>query len=317
MKTKPIVLCIVGPTACGKTTLSVEVARRLNGEIVSADAVAVYRGLDIGSAKPTKAERQGIEHHLIDCAEITDESFTVSSFRSLAREAIDRIVSKGKLPIVVGGSGLYLDSIFSDMRFSTPSDPSIRSAIEKEYDADQNSVFEALRASDPVTAARLHPNDKKRVVRALEVFRLTGTPFSELNRSFEAAQKENETYQTVRIGLNTDRNRLYERINVRVERMIADGLRDEAFALFEKGLTPDRYRAMQSIGYAQLYDAYLGICSFDEAVDRIKLDTRHFAKRQITWFKRNADTVWFDPFELTMQEIISKITELLKWRSMN
>ena len=315
MNVTPTVLCIVGPTACGKTALSVDLARKLNGEIVSADAVAVYRGLDIGSAKPTGPERQGIPHHLIDCVDITDESFTVSTFRSAARSAIDGIAARGKLPIVVGGSGLYLDSIFADMRFSAPSDPSVRTSIEKEYDEDPNAVFEALRAADAVTASRIHPNDRKRVVRAVEVFRVTGKPFSELNAAFETAQAEDETYRTIRIGLNTDRKRLYERINARVDRMFSDGLIEEAFALFERGLTPDRYRAMQSIGYAQLYEAYLGNCSVEEAKEQIKLDTRHFAKRQITWFKRNPNTIWFDPFETDMSEIIQQITEMVKWRS--
>ncbi len=310
MNGKSNVLCIAGPTACGKTALAVDLALALSGEIVSADAVAVYRGLNIGSAKPTPEEKQGIPHHLIDCAEITDERFTVSAFRTLAREAIDGILARGNLPIVVGGSGLYLDSIFADMRFSAPSDTAIRTAIEKDYDLDKNSVFEALRAADPEAGERLHPNDKKRVVRALEVFRITGKPFSEMNRTFETAQEDDGTYRTLRIGLNTDRKALYARIDRRVDRMIADGLREEAYALFEKGFTPDKYRAMQSIGYAQLYDAYIGKCTVDEATEQIKLDTRHFAKRQITWFKRNKNTVWFDPLAEPKDELVRKISEL-------
>lgn len=311
MNTKHVVLCIVGPTACGKTSLSVDLALALSGEIVSADAVAVYRGLDIGSAKPRSEERKGVPHHLIDCADITDDGFTVSAFRELARNAIDGILLRGHLPIVVGGSGLYVDSIFTDMRFSTPSDPAMRDAIGKEYDSDANAVFEALRDVDPQTAERLHPNDKKRVVRALEVYRLTGRPFSELNRSFENAQKNDGTYRTCRIGLNTDRHTLYDRINKRVDEMIAEGLQEEAFALFKKGFIPERFRAMQSIGYAQMYDLYCGRCTRTEAIDRIKLDTRHFAKRQITWFKRNPDTVWFDPINMPEKEIIDRITEII------
>lgn len=305
------VLCIVGPTACGKTALSVAIAQAFSGEIVSADAVAVYRGLDIGSAKPSKEERQGIPHFMIDCADITDDSFTVSAFREKAREAIEAILSRGDLPVIVGGSGLYLDAIFADMNFSAPSDPEIRAAIEKEYDRDQNAVFEALRAADAQTANRLHPNDKKRVVRALEVYRITDKPFSEINRAFEKAQQNDGTYRTIRIGLNTDRRILYDRIDRRVDRMMEQGLPEEAYSLFDRGFTPDRYRAMQSIGYAQLYEAYCGRCTEAEAVDRIKLDTRHFAKRQITWFKRNRDTVWFDPMQVSMPQIIEKVTELL------
>ncbi len=317
MNEKPVVLCIVGPTACGKTALSVAAALALNGEIVSADAVAAYRGLDIGSAKPNVSERKGVPHHLIDCAEITDDSFTVSTFRSLARDAIEGIHSRGKLPIVVGGSGLYLDAIFADMRFSAPSDTDVRASIENEYDTDRNAVFEALKRSDPVTAARLHPNDKRRVVRAMEVYRITGKSFSELNASFETAQQEDDTYRSVRIGLNMDRSLLYERINERVEQMIADGLVEEAFHLFDLGYTPDRYRAMQSIGYAELIDVYRDTDTIENAIERIKLNTRHFAKRQITWFKRNRSTIWFDPLRTPTEEIISKITEYINGHTDN
>jgi tRNA dimethylallyltransferase len=309
MSARPNVLCIVGPTACGKTALSVALAKKLGGEIVSAEAVAVYRGLDIGSAKPTEAEREGVPHHLIDCVDVTDDSFTVSSFRALAREAIDDILRRKKLPIVVGGSGLYVDAVFSDMRFSAPSDSAIRAAIEKEYDACPEAVFAALRSADPVTAQRLHPNDKKRVVRALEVFRVSGQPFSALNREFSSVQQGDDTYRSIRIGLNTDRQKLYARIDRRVDRMMADGLKEEAFSFFDRGLTPDNCRALQSIGYAQLFNVYTGSASLGAAVEQIKLDTRHFAKRQITWFKRDQSTVWYDPTEQTLEALSQRITE--------
>lgn len=311
MSARPNVLCIVGPTACGKTALSVALAKKLGGEIVSADAVAVYRGLDIGSAKPTEAEREGVPHHLIDCVDVMDDSFTVSSFRALAREAIDDILRRKKLPIVVGGSGLYVDAVFSDMRFSAPSDSTIRAAIEKEYDACPEAVFAALRSADPVTAQRLHPNDKKRVVRALEVFRVSGQPFSVLNRDFSSVQQGDDTYRSIRIGLNTDRQKLYARIDRRVDRMMADGLKEEAFSFFDCGLTPDNCRALQSIGYAQLFDVYTGSASLGAAVEQIKLDTRHFAKRQITWFKRDQSTVWFDPTEQPTEITVQNITETI------
>ncbi len=311
MSARPNVLCIVGPTACGKTALSVALAKKLGGEIVSADAVAVYRGLDIGSAKPTEAEREGVPHHLIDCVDVTDDSFTVSSFRALAREAIDDILRRKKLPIVVGGSGLYVDAVFSDMRFSAPSDSTIREAIEKEYDACPEAVFAVLRSADPVTAQRLHPNDKKRVVRALEVFRVSGQPFSALNRDFSSVQQGDDTYRSIRIGLNTDRQKLYARIDRRVDRMMADGLKEEAFSFFDRGLTPGNCRALQSIGYAQLFDVYTGSASLGAAVEQIKLDTRHFAKRQITWFKRDQSTVWFDPTEQPTEITVQNITETI------
>lgn len=292
MTALPAVVCIVGPTACGKTSVSIELAKRLNGEIVSADSVAVYRGLDIGSAKPTVAERCGIAHHMIDVADVTDTDFTVARFRKEAREAIDDILARGKLPIVVGGSGLYSDAIFSDMRFSAPSDAAVRAKLESAYLADKDAVFARLREVDGQTARRLHPNDQKRVVRALEVYEVTGKPFSAWNRDFASVQEEGETYRVLRRGLDMDREALYRRIEARVDRMFADGLEAEAFALFEKGYTP-RLPAMQSIGYAQLYDAYAGRCTVEEAKAKTKLDTRHFAKRQLTWFRRNPQTIWY------------------------
>ncbi len=312
MKDKPPVLCIVGPTACGKTSLSVELAKCVSGEIVSADAVAVYRGLDIGSAKPSLEERQGVAHHMIDCVDLADNSFSVSAFREAARACIDDILARGKLPILVGGSGLYVDAVFSDMRFSAPSDPEIRARVEREYDEDQTAVFETLRRVDGASAERLHPNDRKRVVRALEVFLVSGRPFSELNDSFESAQKNDGTYRTVRLGLIKPRDVLYNGIDRRVDRMISAGLTEEAFDLFRNGFTPDRYKAMQSIGYAQLYPVFCGETSLQEAIDRIKQDTRRFAKRQITWFKRNRETIWFDTDRLPEMEIINQVLELLK-----
>ena len=305
------VLCIVGPTASGKTALSVAAAKRFDGEIVSADAVSVYRGLNIGSAKPTIEERQGIPHHLIDCVDVTDAGFSVSVFRALARAAIDGIIAHGKLPVVVGGSGLYADAVFSDMGFSVPSDSSVRAALEAEYDRDQNAVFARLSASDPITAARLHPNDKKRVVRALEVFTLTGRPFSEWNQAFERAQQNDGTYRTVKIGLSLPRETLYERINRRVDQMMRDGLKAEAFDLFAQGYAPDCCTAMHSIGYTQLYELYCGRCTEEEAIEEIKLATRHFAKRQMTWFKRDPQTIWIDPLSTPVETLLDQIEELL------
>ena len=311
MNTNGTVLCIVGPTASGKTSLSISAAKLFDGEIVSADAVAVYRGLDIGSAKPTLSERQGIRHHLIDCVEITDTSFSVSRFRELARVAIDDILLRNRLPIVVGGSGLYADAVFADMRFSTPSDSFLRAEVEAEYDRDRNAVFERLTQLDPITAQRLHVNDKKRVVRAMEVILITGRPFSELNAGFESAQQNDGTYRTVKVGITLPRKILYRRIDERVDRMMLLGLEKEAYGLFDQGLIPDRYTAMHSIGYTQLYDAYCGRCSVEEAVGKIKLTTRHFAKRQLTWFKRDPQTIWFDASETDQNQILKNITELI------
>ena len=309
MTCAPRVVCIVGPTACRKTEVSIRLAHLMDGEIISADSVAVYKGLDIGSAKPSEEEREGIPHHMIDVADITDTQFTVAVFRDLAQKAIDTVISRGKLPIVVGGSGLYSDSIFSDMSFSAPSDPAIRARLETEYSEDPAFVFERLRSVDPNTASRLHPNDAKRVVRALEVFEVSGKPFSAWNRAFSSVQNGAEKYRVKRYGLNMDRALLYERINQRVDRMFEAGLQEEAYALFEKGYTPE-YPALQSIGYAQLYDAYRGLITPDEAKDQIKQATRRFAKRQLTWFRRDPGTKWFllDRYQ-TIEEVVSAIRE--------
>ena len=292
MNERPCVLCIVGPTACHKTEVSVRLAKELNGEIVSADSVAIYRGLDIGSAKPNEIERDGIPHWLLDCIEPNDTGFSVAVYQKMAHEAIDDILSRGKLPIVVGGSGMYSDAIFSNLSFSIPSDPEVRATWEQAYEADRTKTWLYLCSIDPKTAERLHPNDKKRVVRAIEVYELSQKPFSEWNQDFLEVQKCGNQYRAMRIGLDMSRERLYERIGLRVHRMMEQGLKEEAYGLFDRGLTP-QYPSMQSIGYAQLYEAYMGRCTVEEAVEKIILDTRHFAKRQLTWFRRNPSIRWF------------------------
>ena len=309
MSALPHVVCVVGPTACHKTEVSVRLAQALRGEIVSADSVAVYRELDIGSAKPTLSERKGVKHYMIDVADVTDTDFTVARFRSEARQAIETILEKKRLPIVVGGSGLYSDAIFSDMRFSAPSDPVIRASLEEEYRNDPAACFARLRSADPKTAGRLHPNDAKRVVRALEVFAVSGKPFSVWNAEFEQVQQQSCGYRVHRYGLTMDRAELYRRIDTRVDCMVEAGLLQEAYALFDRGLTPDRYPAMQAIGYAQLYEAYLGQCSVSEAIEGIKIATRHFAKRQLTWFRRNPDTIWFSFDDFSTDELVNKLIQ--------
>lgn len=303
------VICIVGPTACHKTEVAIGLAKRLDGEIVSADSVAVYRRLDIGSAKPAVAERDGIPHRMIDVADPDDRDFTVARFREMAIHAIDSILDSGKLPIVVGGSGLYSDSIFADMSFSVPSDPAVRKRIESEYTADPLGVYARLRSLDPVTASRLHVNDAKRVIRALEIYEISGSTFSEKNHDFETVQETPVRYRVLRFGLNMDRSLLYERINSRVDAMFQNGLVKEAYELFGEGYTPE-FPAFQSIGYAQLYEAYRGNMTLEEAKEAIKLATRRFAKRQLTWFRRNPETKWFftDRYP-SIEAVISAIEE--------
>ena len=293
MMDTPRVLCIVGPTACHKTELSIRLAKALGGEIVSADSVQVYVGMDIGSAKPTMEERQGIPHHMIDCLPIDTPAFSVSLFREMALKAIDGILMRGRLPILVGGSGLYVNALTSPFDFAVPSDAAVRNRIAAEYDASPEDVFKRLAACDPATARRLHPHDKKRVVRALEVYEASGKPLSDYGGDFVGAQMRQETFEPVIIGLTMEREALYRRIDARVDAMFANGLLAEAERIYHMGYKRT-LPAMQSIGYRQLFDCFDGTCTLAEAREQIQRDTRRFAKRQLTWFRRDARIEWFD-----------------------
>jgi len=291
--TRQKIVCIVGPTACHKTELSIELAKRVNGEIVSADSVQVYFGMDIGSAKPTELERQGIPHHLIDCLPIDTPEFSASMFRTMATEAIGSIISKGNTPIVVGGSGLYVNALTYPLGFAVPKNDAARENAIREYDQNADAAYARLIAIDPVTAERLHPNDKKRIVRALEVFDCSGQPLSSFGADFQNSAGEEAPFEPMMIGLTMDRELLYQRINLRVDLMIERGLLAEAKAIYDANY--DRaLPAMKSIGYQQLFQYFEGDCSLEEAVEKIKQDTRHFAKRQLTWFKRDKRIVWHD-----------------------
>lgn len=291
--TRQKIVCIVGPTACHKTELSIELAKRVRGEIVSADSVQVYFGMDIGSAKPTESERQGIPHHLIDCLPIDTPEFSASMFRTMATDAIGTIVSRGNVPIIVGGSGLYVNALTYPLGFAVPKNDAAREKAISEYDQDANAAYARLTVIDPVTAARLHPNDKKRIVRALEVFDSSGQPLSSFGSDFQNNAGEEAPFEPMMIGLTMDRELLYQRINLRVDLMMERGLLQEAKAIYDANY--DRaLPAMKSIGYQQLFQYFEGNCSLEEAVEKIKQDTRHFAKRQLTWFKRDERIVWYD-----------------------
>jgi tRNA dimethylallyltransferase len=291
--TRQKIVCTVGPTACHKTELSIELAKRVNGEIVSADSVQVYFGMDIGSAKPTELERQGIPHHLIDCLPIDTPEFSASMFRSMATEAIGEIVARGNTPIVVGGSGLYVNALTYPLGFAVPKNDAAREKAISEYDQDADAAYARLSVIDPITAVRLHPNDKKRIVRALEVFDCSGQPLSSFGADFQNSAGEEAPFEPMMIGLTMDRELLYQRINLRVDLMMERGLLQEAKAIYDANY--DRaLPAMKSIGYQQLFAYFNGKCTLEEAVEKIKQDTRHFAKRQLTWFKRDERIVWHD-----------------------
>ena len=287
---KPLLL-ICGPTACHKSETALRLAERWGGEILSIDSVAVYRGMDIGSAKPDVAERRRIPHHLIDMVD-PDEDFSVAAFQQAADAALQNLMQRGVQPILVGGSGLYCDAVLEDMGYALPSDKDLRSRLERAYDADPESFFRQMKADDGLSGEKLHLNDKKRVVRAREVFLLSGKPFSSFNRAYLTAQRR-DRYPAVRIGLTMPREKLYAGIDDRVDRMMAQGLLSEVKGLRDRGYDR-KLPALQAIGYAQLF-AYLdGEVSLDMAVDNIKRATRQFAKRQLTWFRRDERIRWFD-----------------------
>ncbi len=285
---------IVGPTASGKTAASIALAQRLNAEIISADSIQVYRGMDIGSAKPTTEERQGIPHHLMDAVDIDSPKFSVAEYRCMAGKAIEDIAGRGKYPIVVGGTGLYVNSLIYPLNFtSVPSDDNLRAEISALEEKQKGAAYMLLEKEDPTAAQRLHPNDVKRVIRALEVVRLTGKSIDQHGGDFSNRANAEIPYEPTIIGLTMPREKLYERINLRVDIMLEQGLLEEARGIYEAGYDLS-LPALQGLGYKQLFKHFSGEYSLDEAIEAIKLETRHFAKRQLTWFRRDKRIVWFD-----------------------
>lgn len=287
---KPLII-LAGPTAVGKTALSVRLAREIGAEIISADSVQVYRHMDIGSAKIRPEEMEGIPHYLVDVLE-PEEEFNVVRFQQMAKEAADEIWAKGKISLVVGGTGFYIQALLYDIDFTENSgDRTCRQELERTA-AEKGGEYlhELLSQADPQAAEQIHPNNVKRIIRALEFHQQTGGKISEHN----AKEREKESpYQYAYFVLTDERSRLYERIDRRVDLMMEQGLLDEVRFLKERGVRADS-TAMQGLGYKELY-AYLdGVCPLEEAVRLIKRDTRHFAKRQLTWFKRERDVIWAD-----------------------
>ncbi len=282
------VIVVAGPTASGKTALGVELAKAFDGEVVSADSMQIYKGMDIATAKPTAEEMQGIPHHLIDFLE-RDKAFSVADYVELAGEKIRDISNRGKMPVIVGGTGLYISSLIDNIQFpDIKSDPQIRKKIEAEIAAKGNEVvFERLKQCDPETATELHPNNTVRVIRALEVFEITGRKLSE----FKAESRlEPSPYESVIFGLNySDRQKLYDRINLRVDKMIENGLIEEAREVFEAG---EMKTAANAIGFKEIIPYFENKADLNECVDKIKQETRRYAKRQLTWFRKNAKIQW-------------------------
>ena len=285
-------LAIVGPTASGKTAVSIEIAKRLGGEIVSCDSMQIYRRMDIGTAKPTKEEMCGIPHHLIDAVE-PDAPFSCAEYVSLAGEAVKDIAARQKCPILCGGTGLYLDRFLCGEMEETHANEDLRASLfafaEREGVA---ALHERLRAIDPESADAIHPNNVKRVVRALEIFEQTGIPKSEFDRRSQAVESP---YDAVVIGLHYPRREvLYERINRRVDMMLADGLLEETRRLLDEGVFARNQTAAQAIGYKELLGYFDGNETLAEAAENLKTATRRYAKRQLTWFSAKPYVKWVE-----------------------
>ena len=302
MKKQPL-LIIAGPTASGKTALSVELAKRLNGEIISADSMQVYRGMDIGTAKVTPEEMQGVPHHLIDILE-PHEEWNVMEFCRLAAEKIDEIASRGRLPILAGGTGFYIHALAYGAEFEEETKSKVREQLEKRSDED---LYAYLQQVDPASCEKIHMNNRKRVIRALEYYEQTGNRMSELN----ARLKEKEAvYDLCFLVLDLDRTVLYERIDRRVDIMLEQGLVDEVRRLRDAGYHREMV-SMKGLGYKEIL-AYLdGEISLEEAVYVLKRDTRHFAKRQLTWMRREKDVTFLErePVETLVERAEKVVTE--------
>ena len=307
---RPLVI-LTGPTAVGKTALSIALAKAIGGEIISADSMQVYRHMDIGSAKITPEEMEGIPHYLIDVLE-PDQEFNVVVFQELAKQAAAEIYSRGHIPIVAGGTGFYIQALVYDIDFTeNDEDTAFRRTLEEQAKREgAEALYERLRAVDPESCESIHAHNIKRVIRAIEFYEKTGKKISEHNRE----QRQNDSpYNFAYFVLNDDRERIYERINGRVDLMMAQGLVEEVRALRESGCRKEMV-SMQGLGYKELLSYLEGETSMEEAVYLIKRDTRHFAKRQLTWFRREKEVIWVDKtvFEHDSQKILNFMQDFLR-----
>lgn len=312
MQKKPLII-ITGPTAVGKTALSIRLAKAVNGEIVSADSMQVYKKMNIGTAKITEEEMDGVTHYLIDVLD-PKEDFNVTVFQQMANQAIDEIQNKGKIPIIAGGTGFYIQSVVNDIDFSEEeNDFSYREELEQIAKA-KGAVFlhQMLKEVDEESARTIHANNVKRVIRALEYYKMTGRPISVHNK--EQSEKES-VYNSLFICLTMDRKKLYARINKRVDIMLEQGLLNEVKELIEYGCEPGM-TSMEAIGYKQFIPYFKGEYDLDFAINRLKQDTRHFAKRQITWFKREKDVCMLDKDQFASEdEILNYILSMARERN--
>lgn len=305
---KPLIV-IGGPTASGKTNIAIRLAKKINGEIISADSMQVYKYMDIGTAKPTKAEMEGIKHYFIDEL-YPNEEFNISIFKNKAKEYIDLIHNKNKIPILAGGTGFYIEAVVKDNDFSeTAVDKSYRDKLYLEAEIMGNTyIHDKLNKIDHVSAKKIHPNNVKRVIRALEYYEQTKIPISIHN---ETEKQKSSPYFVKYILLNLERKTLYDKINTRVDNMITNGLIDEIKNLLDMGYS-ENLISMQALGYKELIPYIKNEISLEEAISELKQRTRHFAKRQFTWFRKQCTGEWIDVDKLNLEEIMNKIVKSIE-----
>jgi tRNA dimethylallyltransferase len=299
--TKNKLIILAGPTASGKTSVSIDLAKRLGGEIISADSMQVYKYMDVGTAKISVEEMQGVKHHLIDVLD-PKEDFNIVKFQNMVKCSIEEIVKNGHIPILVGGTGFYIQSVIYDIDFNNEDDnSSVRKKLEEEYDTfGADFMHEKLKKIDIVSAQTIHKNNKKRIIRAIEYFLINNEPISSHN---EVQREKKSPYDYRFFVLNPPRDILYERINKRVDIMVENGLVDEVKKLREMGLSTANI-SMQGIGYKEIIEYLDGEVSLETAIENIKQNTRHMAKRQVTWFKREKDVIYVDPFSFESNDKI-------------
>lgn len=312
MSKQPLII-LAGPTAVGKTELSIQLAKMVHGAIVSADSMQAYKYMDIGSAKVTPRQMQGVKHYLVD-EFLPDEEFNVVRFQQSAKKYMEEIYANGQIPVITGGTGFYIQAVLYDIDFTEQdTDTPYRLELEKLATEHGTRYLHAMLSEiDPPSAAAIHENNKKRMIRALEFYRLTGRRISEHN---EKERQKQTPYAAAYFVLNDKRDNLYERIDRRVDQMIADGLAEEVRKLKDMGYTRELV-SMQGLGYKELFPYLDGECSLQEAVTVIKRDTRHFAKRQLTWFRREKDAIWVnkDMFSYDNDKILAYMGDILKER---
>ena len=309
---KPKVIVIVGPTASGKTSLSIELAKKIDGEIISCDSMQIYKDMDIGSAKPTQEEMQGIKHYLIDVVS-PDERFSVAEYKKQAEKAIEEILAKGKVPIVIGGTGLYADSLIYGIEYQEIEfDEKYRKALEIQAQTEDGlkMLYNQAKKIDEDAIKKISENDKKRIIRILEIYHQTGKTKTEL----EAESRKNEVKYDYKVfAINMDRQVLYDRINKRVDIMIENGLIQEVDSLLKKYKTFPT--AMQGLGYKEVVQYLNDELTKEEMIDKIKQETRRYAKRQLTWFRKNKETIWLDG-QLGNENNINIILEEINWANL-